>query len=161
MSNFYDDAKFGVITRKWFGLTSKHGGADDVGYTFATTDATAIDHVARHYFRGPIKLVKSGTFVLATIGGGGTVFSRIPVRLEVNGVTESAEFYASDANAPYAISSTVTFTQAEVDAGSYVGWKTGTPESTKGTIGTTATVTGTVAFFIDYKPAWHESKWDT
>ena len=39
MSNFYDDSKFGMVNRKWFGLTKKHGGDCAAGYTFGTTDA--------------------------------------------------------------------------------------------------------------------------
>ena len=162
MSNFYDDAKFGVIERKWFGLTKKHGGETATGFTFGTTDATAITHLARHYPKGPIKLLKAGAYVLATVGGGGTVFDRVPARLRVNGSNESAAFTISDAAAPYSISSTTTFTNDVVDAGSYVGFYTGTPESSNGTAGNTATVTGSVAFFVDYRRVFtSDGKWDS
>lgn len=162
MSNFYDDAKFGVIDRKWFGLTKKHGGDVAAGYTFATTDATKITHLARHYPKGPIRLLKAGAYVLGTIGGGGTVFDRIPIRLQVNGADESSEFYVRDGDINYVKASTTTFTNAVVDAGSYIGFVTGTPESDKGTLGSTATVTGSVAFFYDSRRVWHESgNWDT
>jgi len=161
MSNFYDDSKFGVIQRKWFGLTKKMGGDAASGYTFATTDATTIDHLARWYPRGPVKMVKAGHMVLATIGGGSAAFDQVPARILVNGANESADWNVPDTGAPYSIASTTTFTDAEVDAGSYVGVRTATPESTNGTAYNTATVTGTVAFFVDYKPAYHESKWDT
>lgn len=162
MPNFYDDSKFGVIERKWFGLTKKHGGETAAGYTLGTTDATVIEHLARHYPKGPIELVKAGAFVLATVGGGGTVFDRVPVRLTVNGANESSVFYVADAAAPYSIASTDTFTQARVDAGSYVGFETGTPQSDNGTAGNTATVTGTLAFFMDYRRVFDaDGKWDT
>lgn len=162
MSNFYDDSKFGVIERKWFGLTKKHGGETAAGYTFATTDATSITHVARHYPKGPIRLLKAGAYVLATIGGGGTGFDQIPTRMQVNGANESTEFNIANAAAPYAIASITSFTNPVVDAGSYVGFKTGTPESTNGTAKNTATVTGSVAFFLDYRRVWHESgNWNT
>lgn len=162
MSNFYDDSKFGVIERRWFGLTKKHGGETAAGYTFGTTDATVIEHLARHYPKGPIHLEKAGAFVLATIGGGGTVFDQIPTRLRVNGADESAEFTIDDEAAPFSSASTTTFTNATVDAGSYIGFKTGTPESTNGTAGNTATVTGTVAFFVDYRRLYTpDGNWDT
>lgn len=162
MTNFYDDSKFGVIDRKWFGLTKKHGGETAAGYTFGTTDATSITHVARHYPKGPIRLLKAGAYVLATIGGGGTGFDQIPTRMQVNGANESAEFNIPTAGAPYTKASITTFTNPVVDAGSYVGFKTGTPESTNGTAKNTATVTGSVAFFFDYRRVWHESgNWDT
>ena len=162
MSNFYDDSKFGVIERYWTGLTSKHGGADDVGFGLGTTDATTIDHLARYYPKGPIRMLKAGHFVLATIGGGGTDMDVIPARILVDGANESGDWNIPDAGAPFSIASTVTFTDAVVDAGSYIGVRTGTPQSTNATAANTATVTGTVAFFVDYRRVWVETgKWDT
>lgn len=160
--SFYSDSQFGVIQRKWFGLTKKFGGDCADGYTFATTDATTIDHLSRWYPKGPIRLVKAGHITLATVGGGGTAFDRVPARILVNGSTESGTFYVDDGGAPYAVGaagSTVTFTNAVVDAGSYIGVRTGTPESDAGTESNTATVTGSVAFFIDFKSEWAEGKW--
>lgn len=160
--NSYDDAKFGVITRKFFGLTKKHGGDCASGYTFGTTDATAITHLARFYPKGPIKLRKFGYYTLATVGGGGTVMDIIPARLRVDGSNESSAVNILDAAAPYSIGSTTTFTNPIVDAGSYLGVKTATPQSTNGTAGNTATTTGTVAFFVDYTPEYStDGKWDT
>lgn len=163
MSNFYDDSKFGVIERKWFGLTKKHGGDVASGYTFATTDATVISQVARHYPKGPIAIQKAGSYVLATIGGGGTIFDQIPARISINGTNKSTlEWNIPDAGAPYSIASVVPTAEVVVDAGSYIGIETATPESANGTIGSTATVTGSVAFFIDYRRVWHESgNWDS
>jgi len=160
MSNTYDDAKYGVIHRKWFGLTKKMGGDVAAGYTFGTTDATTIDHLSRWYPKGPIKMVKAGHMVLATIGGGGTAMDVVPARIMVDGANESADWNIPDAGAPYSIASTVTFTNATVDAGSYIGVRTGTPQSAAGTAANTATVTGTAAFFVDYHPVY-SSKWDT
>jgi len=86
----------------------------------------------------------------------------VPARLRVNGSNESAAFTISDAAAPYSISSTTTFTNDVVDAGSYVGFYTGTPESSNGTAGNTATVTGSVAFFVDYRRVFtSDGKWDS
>jgi len=147
----YDKGKYGVIRSKWFGLTKKHGGDVAAGYTFGTTDATRIDHLDRWYPRGPIRMLKAGHYVLATVGGGGTAFDQVPARVLVNGSVETtADWNISDAAAPYAKGSAVSFTNDIVDAGSYIGFSTGTPESTNGTAANTATVTGTVAFFLDY-----------
>lgn len=163
MSNFYDDGKFGVISRKWFGQTKKHGGESATGYTFATTDATVISHLARHYPKGPIAIQKVGAQVLATVGGGGTVFDKIPVYLTKNGTRSTTyTFDIEDADAPYSIASVEPTAELVIDAGSYYGFETATPQSDNGTAGNTATVTGTVAFFVDWRPVWIENnKWDT
>ncbi len=156
----YDDAKFGVIERKWFGLTKKHGGDCATGYTFGTTDATTIDHLARFYPNGPIKLLKFGAYAICTLADGGTGMDQVPARLLVNGSTETTADLDIVGAANYAIASVVSFTNAVVDAGSYIGIRTGTPETADGTAANTATTTGTVAFFIDYIRSYDNSKWD-
>lgn len=163
MSNFYDDSKFGVITRKWFGQTPKHGGESANGYTFGTTDATVISHLARHYPKGPIAIQKIGAQVLATIGGGSAAFDVIPTYLTKNGSRVSTfTFNISDAGAAYSVASVEPTAEQVIDAGSYYGFETATPQSDSGTDYNTATVTGTVAFFVDWRPVWIESnKWDT
>ena len=148
----YSDAKYGVRLRKWWGLTKKNGGQASSGCTFGTTDATTIDHVTRWYPQGKIRMLKAGHMVLATIGGGATVFDYVPARVLVNGSTETAaDWQVEDAAAPYAVASYTSFTNPVVDNGSYVGIRTGTPVSDNGTDAKSATVTGTVAFFIDYR----------
>jgi hypothetical protein len=156
----YADGKYGVIERKWFGLTKKFGGDCADGYTFGTTDATTIDHLSRWYPKGPIRLLKAGHIVLATIAVGATAGDDIPARLRVNGANESGDWDIDDGAAPYAIASTVTFTNPIIDAGSYIGIRTGTAVSGDGTESNTATSTGTVAFFIDYVREYHQTKWD-
>lgn len=163
MSNFYDDSKFGVITRRWFGLTEKVGGEASSGYTFGTTDATVIEHLARHYPRGPIAIQKAGAFVLATVGGGGTVFDKIPGYVTKNGVRVSdLNFDISDGAAQFSNASVEPTADTRIDSGSYLGFETATPQSDNGTAGNTATVTGTVAFFVDYKPVFDlDGAWDS
>lgn len=163
MTNFYDDSKFGVIERKWFGLTKKHGGDVAAGYTFGTTDATVITHLARHYPRGPIAIQKAGAYTLATVGGGGTLFDKLPVHVTKNGVRVSAlTFDVRDAAAPFSIASVKPSAETVIDAGSYIGFQTATPQSDKGTAGNTATVTGSVAFFVDYRRVFDPSgAWDS
>jgi hypothetical protein len=70
--------------------------------------------------------------------------------------------YQADAAAAYTIASTTTFTNAVVDAGSYIDIIVGTPLTGDGTEITTATVTGTVAYFIDWRREPDNSvEWDT
>lgn len=158
----YDDAAFGVVERKWFGLTKKCGGDAAAGFTFGTTDATRIDQVTRFYPKGPIKLKKFGAIVLATLAGGGTGMDQVPARLRVNGSTETtADLDITVAKGQYGVASMTTFTNATIDAGSYIGIRTGTPETGDGTIANTATTTGTVSFFVDYVRMYSvDGKWD-
>ncbi len=163
MPNFYDDSKFGVIQRQWFGLTTKWGGmvVNTANlYTFGTTDATARAQLARWYPRGPIRMVKAGTFNLATITNASV--DRIPVRVLTRGASASVGclFYNAKGN-PAVIASTTSFTVRQVKAGEYIAIRTGTPQTDKGTAANTATTTGTVAFFVDYVPTYDSSgKWD-
>lgn len=170
MGGGYDDARFGVIERKWFGLSKKHGGdvpnarvASGIG-CFGTTDATSKTHIARWYPRGPISLVKAGSFVLATITNASN--DLIPARITVRGASASAGCSwnvksTSTAVAPRTFASTTTFTARNVKAGEYLSIKTGTPRTDNGTAANTATTTGTVAFFIDYVRKFdQDGKWD-
>jgi hypothetical protein len=158
----YDDAKYGVIERKFFGLTAKHGGDVAAGYTLGTTDATKAVNIARWYPDGPIRLKKFGYYTLATIAGGATAMDYIPARVLVNGSVEtSSDLQIEDGSAPYAIGSVTGFTNAVVDAGSYIGIRTASAVSDNGTESITATITGTVAFFLDYTREFSTSgKWD-
>ena len=167
MSNFYDDAKYGVIRRQWFALSKKWGGdrpnaraASGQG-CFGTTDATAKTHFAKWYPKGPIKMVKAGVFTLASVTNASV--DRIPVRFRTRGASASLGclFYISNVPTVQAeISSTTTFTVNQVKAGEYVTIMTGTPQTDKGTAANTATTLGTVAFFLDYIPTY-SSNWDT
>jgi len=150
---FYDDSRYGVIERKWFGLTKKYGGDCAAGYTLGTTDATVQAHLARWYPKGPIRIVKAGSFTLATLNGSGV--DKIDCRVKVNnGASLAASFncfaspqfsFASDPD-PTANSGRVVVN----GAGKYISLRTGTPETDKGTVKNTSTTTGTLAFFIDY-----------
>lgn len=159
MSNFYEDSKFGVINRKWFGLTKKLGGDCANGYTLATTDATVISHLARWYPRGPIKMVKMGSFVLATLVNASV--DRVPVRLLTRGASASVGAVAYSAKTLFSFASETDFTVSQVKAGEYISIRTGTPQTDNGTAANTATTTGTLAFFVDYVPTYDSTgKWD-
>ena len=156
----YDDGIFGVVQRKWFGLTKKCGGDSAGGFTFGTTDATVIDHVTRYYPKGPMKLLKFGCLVLATLSNASN--DKITCRLyKDTGVEASLDAKNTSTDvSQYAINSTVTFTSATVGPGTFLAIDSATPDTDDGTAANTATTTGSVAFFIDYVPIFHTSKWD-
>lgn len=154
----YDQGKYGVIERKWFGLTKKYGGDCAAGYTLGTTDATAQAHLARWYPKGPIILVKAGSFTLGTLNGSGV--DKIDARVKVRGASASlAASWNAFASAQNSFASDIAMSAYRVKAGEYISIKTGTPETDKGTAKNTATTTGTLAFFVDYRREF-STNWD-
>jgi hypothetical protein len=182
MSNFYDDSKFGVIKRKWFGLTRKHGGdlpglitvstSNDTYYSggYEPGSATTVTHVARWYPKGPITVKKVGYFVMATMVGKATVKGRREFRFYTRGASASVCGKVLPATcgtvSAYTFNSMTTLTVAQCKAGEYMTITSGTPVTYKttyalGTV-TRGTVNGTLAFFVDYVPQYDASgKWTT
>lgn len=165
--NFYDDSKFGVVNRTWFGLTKKHGGESSAGCTFGTTDATVQTHVTRWYPMGPMDVKKFGAKVLATIAAGSQDYTdQIIAKLTGRGASASVmATFSFDIDggtiAPHTFASIESMTVSQVKAGEYVSIKTGTPQTDNGSAANTATTTGTVAFFIDWAPTFDVSgRWD-
>jgi len=163
----YDEAKYGVINRKWFGLTKKHGGDAADGYTFGTTDATTQSHLAYWYPRGPINIRKFGAKVLASIVAGSQDYTDIiTAKLLTRGASASiGGTFSFDIDggtiAPHTFSS-VEGLATKCKAGEYIAIKTGTPLTNDGTAANTATTSGTVAFFVDWMPRYDgSSDWDT
>ena len=163
MGNFYDDSKFGVVTRNWVGLTKKWGGATAAGFTLGTTDATAQAHIAKWYMKGPYKIVKAGSFNLATLNGSGV--DRIDARIKGRGASASlaASWDAFTSSLPGVVGgSDVIITASRQNAGDYIAFRTGTPETDNGTARNTSTTLGSIALFVDTKPVWDEGgRWDT
>ena len=165
MGNFYDDSKFGVVQRKWFGLTKKHGGDCAAGYTFGVKSATSQTAVSKWYPRGPIMIKKIGARVLATVQGSGST-DRISCRVLTRGASASvAGTFSLDLDgstlAPYSMASLSSMTIGQVKAGEYITIRSGTPKTAKGTAANTSTTSGTVAYFIDYTPRYDATgKWD-
>jgi hypothetical protein len=156
-SNFYDDAKFGVIHRKWFGLAKKYGGDAAAGYTFGAEAATLTEAVARWYPRGSITLKKFGAMVLATVTSTATSMDRVPIFVTKNGTRVNSAIYLGVDTAPYvpyATVSTIDFTEATIPTGDYISLENGTPETADATDVVTATPAGTIAFFVDYVPTF-------
>jgi len=134
----YDDAKFGVVQRHWFGLTKKAGGQGAADGFELSADAT---HVTRFYPKGPMYITKFGVMHLATQGG-----TEVTVNLKRNSST-LATVIASTDSAPWAIASKAV--NKNVDAGSYL------VITSEGTV-----ATGSVACFIEWHPKFHVSKWN-
>lgn len=157
MSLIYDNERYGVIERTYFGLTKKLGGATAAGFTLGTTDATSQTHVTRWYPKGPIRVVKAGSFTLATMNGSGV--DKIDARVRKNSLTASVmASWNAFASAQFSFASDIAMTAATLDAGDYLTIRTGTPETDKGTAKNTSTTTGTLAFFVDWKRAF-SAKW--
>lgn len=160
--SFYDEGKYGVITRKWFGLSTTYGGdaAVAASYAFGTHTATMLTHLARWYPRGPIKILKAGWMVTEAVtnASGGVR----PVRFLTRGASASALCTitpASCTQAQYSFSSTTTFTVNQCKAGEYLTIKSGTARTLSSTAtAVRATTAGAVAFFVDYKPRY-DPKW--
>lgn len=154
----YADDKYNVVERKWFGLTKKYGGDCAAGYTLGTTDATAIAHLAKWYPKGPIRLVKAGSFTLATLDGSGV--DKIDARVKIRGASASlAASWNAFASAQESFASDISMTTTILKAGEYLSIRTGTPETDKGTVANTSTTTGTLAFFVDYVREY-SANWD-
>lgn len=157
----YDNGKYGVINRKWFGLTKKFGGDCADGYTIGSA-ATCVAKVARWYPRGPIKLIKAGVMVLATLE------KRVASNWELRhrffadgasgsvGITVTHDPTTATKVAPYAISSGITITRARVKQGGYMKIKTATPQ-TSNSSRLTSSVLGSLAYFIDYKTMYNDN----
>jgi len=167
MGNTYDDDKYGVITRKWFRLPIAAGGDAAAAFTsWATTDATKLTMIKRHYFKGPVRLLKFGALNVATATGASS--DVVLARLVKSGASDMASLRiknTSSAVSAYTFASikssdTTDFPITHLDAGDYIGINTATPKTDKGTAANTASLTGSYAFFIDYVPRFDAAKWD-
>ena len=173
MGNIYDNDKHSVITRKWFGLTKKWGGDAATGYTVkagATGDPDAdATVVAKYYPKGPIDVIKFGRMVLASIADSGSDVDVKVAHLVGRGASASlmASFNIIDTgttDVPGQIASiegsdTTDFLVRQLKAGEYLSIDTGTAQTDNGTT-IAATLTGTVAYFIDTVPKFDSDKWD-
>lgn len=165
--NTYDDNKYGVITRKWFGLSKKLGGDAAAGYTLAGTGDAGPDttHLTRFYPKGPVNIIKFGVFNLATQSQGASAVDKCLARLKGRGASASNMASVNLVQtAPFAIASiessnTTDFPITRVNAGEYISIVQATKETANGTdLG--STLAGTVAFFVDIVPAFDADKWD-
>lgn len=162
MSNHYDSGKYGVITRTFFGLHNKLGG----GYTSAYTkgSATTTVKLKRFYPKGPIKILKVGLQVLATLGTPATAPpDGFYYRLGKGSGVIATDWVLAQTTGRiplYGIASKpITATTGVIAAGDYITIKTSTPYTADGTV-EAGTINGSFAFFIDWVPVpdagWNE-----
>ena len=181
MPNFYDDSKFGVVTRKWFGLTKKWGGDVAAGFTYATAHGTSITHLAKFYPRGPIKIVKAGSMTIATLANASSDLHIGRIRTRGASASVAVQWYLKSTstqvvqtviasnvpgrslptgNPPAAANTSGVTLINQCKAGEYISVMTATPTTDKATR-VQATTSGTTVFFVDYIPAFDSTgKWD-
>ena len=177
MGNFYDDSKFGVVTRTWFGLTDKFGGGFTSAYEMAGSASTKT-FLTKWYPKGPIKIVKVGWRTLATASAannatGASGHALIPILFYKSSAAGAARntLIASD-HIPlhptlptlFAIGSKETIASAEVEAGRFLTIFAASAQSNEGSVTAaigTVTMGGSWAFFIDWIPKFDpDGKWD-
>jgi len=127
----YDDARYGIIERHWFGLPTTWGGGAAAGITFNETETTP---VKRFYPKGPIQVLKMGVLTLGTLGKGEQAFN-----LKIDGTTTMKSVMASSQASTGAIAS-VTVGDS-LSSSSYLTL----------IASTNACSTGTCAVFIDFR----------
>lgn len=168
MPHTYDDDRYNVVERKWFRLPIIAGGDAAAAFTsWATTDATKISLVKRHYFKGPVRLLKFGALNIATATNASN--DVILARLVKSGATNMASMRiknTSTAVSAFTIASiessdSTDFPVTHLDAGDYVAINTATPKTDKGTAANTASTTGSYVFFIDYVRRYDSARWDS
>lgn len=175
MSGFYSDDKYGVVERKWFGLTRKLGGETASGFTIGS--GTTETFVHRWYPKGPVKVVKCGAMVLATLASaanstGSVDRQRLPIEFYKSSdagtarstLLGSTHVIMGDGGrtAQYGIASDIDPASYEVEAGRFISIYAASANSDNGTaMGAIGTVlrTGTLAMFIDWKRQY-DSNWD-
>jgi hypothetical protein len=176
--SFYDEGKYGVVTRTWFGLTTKMGGSGDVPVVPTAGSASSETLVTRWYPRGPIEVLKVGWRVVATASAaanatGASDRARVPIEFYKSNAAGTARstLIASDAiklhpvantvGALWSVSSKETMASSVIEAGRFVTIFMATAESNEGTaaaaIGTTF-ISGSYARFMDWIPKFN-AKW--
>jgi hypothetical protein len=156
----YDDERYNVITRTWFGLSVTKGGQGGA-YTFSS--ATTLSHVIQWRPRGDIDILKVGYAVMATSVHAATVSAARTTRFLTRGASASVVALvipATSTQNQWTIGSTSTLTTSVCRAGEYLTVKTATPRTIRATAaggwGTVkqSTVSGSYAFFVDWKPKY-------
>lgn len=163
----YDDAKFGVIERKWFGLPKKWGGDAATGFTFGTHDPGTLSHVEKWFPAGAIEIKKVGVFVSSTSNNasGGCKSFRFLTRGASASVIATIR-WSSCTQSEGAISGSKigsALTVRQCKKGEYITIQSLEPTTNSATATEVkATTSGAAAFFIDYRRKWvaDETGWD-
>ena len=175
---FYEDSKYAVIRRKWFGRPLTRGGDAAAGIAL-TASGTTKTVITQYLPKGPINVEKVGVQVIATLSSAdnstGSVKRQVqPVKF-YKGTTStprqtlignvSVTLGDGSRTALWAIASQggSSLSSQEVEAGKKITVFLATPTSDNGTAaGATGTVFGggTLSYFIDYSPKFDQSKWE-
>ena len=155
----YDESMFGVVERTWFGLTQKHGGAGAA--IVLSGSATTSDKITRWQPKGPIKVLRFGCKVLATLSSPATNESDwLPFRLLKTNSSGTASVVMGTAhlvaqatgrtaiNIIASVSGSSLASQ-EVEDGRFLKIRTASATTAKGT-SNIGTIGGSVAFFVDW-----------
>ncbi len=175
--NAYDEGKYGMIQRTWFGRPLTKGG-DAAAAIAISGSATTKNVVTGYYPKGPIVIEKFGVQVVATLASaanatGSVKRQRVPFELYKGAsgarttLLGTCHVVCGDGGrtALYGIASQAgsSLSSQEVEAGSGLTIYMATANSDNGTamsaIGTVVRA-GSLAYFIDFRPKF-SSKWDT
>ncbi len=156
MGNMYDDAKFGVVERKWIGLTKGYGGDAAAGFDLAaaTHDPGTVSHVSKLFFPGAIEVRKIGAFVTSDVSNasGGLMNFRVLTRGASASVCGDFSFSSGTVAAGVIgaskLAANLTVTQCK--KGEYMTFQSLEPTTKTKATEVKATTTGKVAFFVDY-----------
>lgn len=156
----YDESMFGVVERKWFGLTQKYGGSGTI--IAVSGSATSVTHITRWQPKGPIQILRFGCKVLGTLSSPATGGNAdwLPFKLyKVNSsgtatiVMGTAHLVAQDSGRTslYSIASKTGADLASqaVEDGRWLKITTATATDTAG-VAAGGTVEGSMAFFVDW-----------
>lgn len=158
MGNTYDDSKYGIITREWFGLVKRLGGENPNSTGgFSISSGTSTSFVARWYPKGPVTIKKVGYRAQTALGGASR--TRQMLRFKTNNANDVIANIKPTTTtvSQYTLASTTSLTTNYVTAGSYVAID-GRPvkNNAANTLSGNA-VTGTFALFIDWVPKYSTS----
>lgn len=174
---FYEDGKFGVIERKWFGRPLTRGGDAAAGIAIAGS-ATTKTVVKLYPPKGPIDIEKIGVQVIATLASaanatGSVKRQRLPIEFYKGTTSTPRQTLLGSVNVVmgdggrtslWGIASLAgsSLASREVEAGKFITIYLATANSDNGTAaGAIGTVvrTGTLAYFMDFTPKYDNSKW--
>ena len=169
--SFYDDAKYGHVTRKWFGLPTKWGGEGGAGpasstviFNFGTHDPGTRTYVEKWFPQGPITIKKIGVFVCSTSNNasGGLMNFRFLTRGASASVIGTLQFASCTNNEGTIPASKTSLTVDHCKAGEYITVTSFEPTTKTNGTEVKSTTSGGAAFFIDYAPKYVSggSDWD-
>lgn len=179
----YDDSKYHVRRRKWFGLGTKWGGeglpylyssfatltlttsgVKAGGFFIGTHDPGTMTHVEKWFPEGPIQIKKVGVFCCSTsnnASGGCMNFQFLTRGASASVIATMKTSSCTISEAAIAASKT-SLTVDQCKAGEYITIKSFEPTTRCATATEVkSTTSGRFAFFVDYIPKYDRTgRWD-